>query len=253
MKLTIAHLYAEMMNIYGDRGNIMALVRRGQWRGIEVEVLGLGVGERVDKGSVDIIFVGGGQDKDQLVVCRDFQGAKGPSIIEAVEDGVVLLSICGGYQLLGHYFKTGSGEVLPGIGLFNGWTVAGPRRFIGNAVVECTFAGQRRTLVGFENHSGRTYLGEGTAPLGRVLFGYGNNGQDGGEGAQYKNAYGSYLHGPLLPKNPWFADHLILTALRRRCGPEVTLPPLDDALEMGAHQAVRERIRRLGRITTGVR
>jgi lipid II isoglutaminyl synthase (glutamine-hydrolysing) len=242
-----------MLNIYGDRGNIITLAQRAAWRGIDVEVINMGVGEPVDKDHVDIMFVGGGQDKEQLIVCDDFKGVKGKSIKEAVEDGVVLLSICGGYQLLGHFFKTGTGETLPGISLFDAWTVAGKRRFIGNVLVESNLGGQTRTLVGFENHSGRTFLGKETAPLGRAVVGFGNNGDDGTEGAVYKNAFGCYLHGSLLPKNPWFADHLILSALRRRYGDSVELEPLDDKLENMAHQSVIGHMKRLGRVRSGVK
>ena len=244
-----------MLNIYGDRGNIITLTRRCQWRGIDVEVINMGVGTPVDKEQVDIMFVGGGQDKEQLTVCEDFKGIKGTSIKEAVEDGIVLLSICGGYQLLGHFFKTGTGEVLQGISLFDAWTIAGNRRFIGNVLVESEVVGdgQPRTLVGFENHSGRTFLGSGVKPLGRVLVGFGNNGDDATEGAVYRNAYGCYLHGSLLPKNPWFADHLILTALRRRYGSHVELEPLDDTVENTAHESVIGHMKRLGTIRSGVR
>ncbi len=242
-----------MLNIYGDRGNIITLARRAEWRGIAVEVVNLGVGATVDADRFDILFVGGGQDKEQLIVCEDFKGSKGASLKQAVEEGVVLLSICGGYQLLGHFFKTGDGTVLPGISLFDAWTVAGNRRFIGNVLVESNVGGQPRTLVGFENHSGRTFLGPGVQPLGRTLVGFGNNGEDGTEGAVYKNAYGCYLHGALLPKNPWFADHLLLAALRRRYGSQVTLAPLDDTAEERAHQSVIAHMKQLGTIRSGVK
>ena len=242
-----------MLNIYGDRGNIITLLRRGRWRGIAVDVVNLGVGEPVDGDRFDILFVGGGQDKEQLIVCEDFKGSKGSSLKQAVEEGVVLLSICGGYQLLGHFFKTGDGTVLPGIGLFDAWTIAGNRRFIGNVLVESEVGGEKRTLVGFENHSGRTFLGTGVKPLGRTVVGFGNNGDDGTEGAVYKNAYGCYLHGSLLPKNPWFADHLLLSALRRRYGSQVELAPLDDEVEQRAHSSVIEHMKRLGTIRSGVR
>lgn len=252
IKLTICHLYADMLNIYGDRGNIITLARRASWRGIDVEIINQGPGGPIDKDKVDIVFVGGGQDKEQLIVCEDFKGEKGRSIKEAVEEGVVLLSICGGFQLLGHFFKTGTGETLPGISLFDAWTVAGKRRFIGNVLVESDITGETKTLVGFENHSGRTFLGKDTQPLGRTIIGFGNNGEDGKEGAVYKNAYGCYLHGSLLPKNPWFADHLILTALRRRYGNHVELEPLDDSAENLAHQSVIAHMKRLGRVRSGV-
>jgi lipid II isoglutaminyl synthase (glutamine-hydrolysing) len=241
-----------MLNIYGDRGNIISLVRRAEWRGIDVELINLGVGAPVDVDRTDILFVGGGQDKEQLTVCEDFKGNKGRSLKEAVDAGAVLLSICGGYQLLGHFFKTGTGETLPGISLFDAWTVAGKRRFIGNVLVESEVGGQKRTLVGFENHSGRTFLGAEAKALGRSLVGFGNNGDDGTEGAIYRNAYGCYLHGSLLPKNPWFADHLLLTALRRRYGDSTELAPLDDTVEEQAHQSVVAHMRRLGTIRSGV-
>jgi CobQ-like glutamine amidotransferase family enzyme len=164
-----------------------------------------------------------------------------------------VLSVCGGYQLLGKCFRTGSGEDLPGIGLFDAWTVAGERRCIGNIVLSCDWDPDRRTLVGFENHSGKTYLGPGCHPLGRVLHGFGNNGEDGSEGAVYKTAFGCYLHGSLLPKNPWFADHLLRLAIERRLGSQAELPPLDDRLENLAHDAVVARTRQLGRVRSGVR
>lgn len=254
MKLTIAYLYPTLMNLYGDRGNIIALSQRARWRGVAVEVRQFHLGDALDPACFDILFVGGGQDKEQALICEDLQKVKGRAVAAAVEDGAVLLAICGGYQLLGHYFKTGDGTVLPGVGVFDAYTVAGNRRCIGDIIAQCGFApGGPRTLVGFENHSGKTYLGERTRPLGKVLFGSGNNGEDGGEGAVYRNAYGAYLHGSLLPKNPWFADHLILTALRRRYGSAAELSPLDDSLEERAHEAIIQRIRNRGKLNTGVK
>lgn len=258
MKLSICHLYPDSMNIYGDRGNVIALAQRARWRGIEVEVRRVDVGERPDfLAEVDVFFFGGGQDKEQVAVSRDLQGDTGKALIETVEGGAALLAICGGYQLLGHYFKTGTGDLLPGISLFDAYTVAGTRRFIGDVVVECHILGDSgspaRTLVGFENHSGRTFLGPGCRPLGQVLVGCGNNGDDGSEGAVYRNAFGCYLHGSLLPKNPWLADHLVLAGLRRRYGDGVQLQPLDDSLEEMAHQAVIDRIRRRGRVNSAIR
>ncbi len=241
------------MNTYGDRGNIIVLRKRCLWRGIDCEVVNLGPGDEVDGQRFDLLFIGGGQDKEQRKISEDFQGPKGASLKQAVEDGVVLLSICGGYQLLGHYFKTGDGLLLKGLGLFDAFTLAGNKRFIGNALVECNLDGQTRTLVGFENHSGRTYLGPANQPLGRALVGFGNNGEDRSEGAVYRNAFGCYLHGSLLPKNPWFADHLLSLAIRRRYGDGVQLQALDDSLELKAHQAVIEHMRRLGHINTGVK
>jgi CobQ-like glutamine amidotransferase family enzyme len=237
MDLHIAFLYPDLMNIYGDRGNIIALQRRAEWRGIEVEVHTLSLGDDLDIKRDDFYFFGGGQDRQQITVSQDLQGRKGEQLKEAVEGGAVMFTVCGGYQLLGHYYQPQEGTDLPGIGLFDLHTVAGDRRFIGNTVVETDFVGQ---LVGFENHSGLTYLGSGCRPLGKSLVGYGNNGQDGFEGARYKTAYGCYLHGSLLPKNPHFADYLLTQALARRHGP-VRLPRLDDALEQGAHVNAVER------------
>ena len=251
MRLTLVHLYPDLMNVYGDRGNIIALQRRCAWRDIDLRVLVVGIGDRLDPRDCDLVFFGGGQDREQAVVSPDFVAEKGAAIREAVEDGAVALAVCGGYQLLGHTYTTVDGEELAGVGVFDVRSVPGSRRHIGNIVVGTELDGGPRTLVGFENHSGRTFLGPGCRPLGRVLTGSGNNGEDGSEGAIYRDAYGCYMHGSLLPKNPWFADHLIARALRRRYGPEVTLRPLDDALEERAHTAVVERARRLGAVRSG--
>ncbi len=252
MELRLAHLYPELMSTYGDRGNILTLVRRAGWRGIALQVDGLGLGDRLDPAAYDLYFFGGGQDREQGVVAADLVAHKGPALREATEAGAVMLAICGGYQLLGREFRTGSGEVLPGISVLDAWTVAGDRRNIGNAVVRCLWDPAGRTLVGFENHSGKTYLGPGCAPLGRVEVGAGNNGGDSTEGAVYRDVYACYLHGSLLPKNAWFADHLLRRALARRYGPDVALPSLDDGLEEAAHQAILDRVRRVGRAAVGV-
>jgi len=247
MRLCIAHLYPLQMNIYGDRGNILTLAQRCRWRGIEVEVDGIDVGRPVDLRSYDLAFFGGGQDSNQALVADDFIQVTGPALQEAVEDGLVVLAICGGYQLMGRDFRTHTGEELPGIGLFDAWTVGGKKRLIGNVVVEWNDApagAPARTLVGFENHSGRTYLGPGCRPLGKVLAGYGNNAEDSSEGAVYRNAHGCYLHGSLLPKNPHLADHLIQTALQRRYGTGAVLAPLDDQREWAAHRAMVRRLLR---------
>lgn len=249
MRLSIGHLYPLQMNIYGDRGNILTLVQRARWRGIEVRVDRIDVGERVDFRSYDLVFFGGGQDSNQALIADDFLHLKGPALKEAVEDGLVVLAICGGYQLMGRSFRTHTGAELPGIGLFDAWTVGGRKRLIGNIVVEWPDAPEGaplRTIVGFENHSGRTFLGPGCRPLGRVRIGYGNNAEDRTEGAVYRNAIGCYLHGSLLPKNPHLADHLLLAALRRRYGPEAALAPLDDRMEWNAHRAMLERLGVLG-------
>ena len=243
IKLRLAHLYPKLMNIYGDRGNILCLERRCRQRGIAFEVEELELGDKLKAKECDLIFVGGAQDREQRRVAADLAAGKGKALREAVGRGVVLLAVCGGYQLMGKFYRTAEGEELPGVGLFDLWTVhPGPaaRRFIGNVVVEW----QCGTLVGFENHGGRTYLGDGAQRLARVVTGYGNNGEDGGEGATYRDAYGTYLHGSLLPKNPRLADHLIEAALSRRYkGVELAL--IDDRLEETAHaEAVRLATRR---------
>ncbi len=251
MKLTICHLYPDLMNIYGDRGNIIALRRRAEWAGLEVALRRVAPGERADFAACDILFFGGGQDKEQAWVAQDLAEVQAPSLRAAVADGLVVLAVCGGYQLLGRYFRTGTGTVLPGIEVFDAWTLAGRRRSIGDAIVRSELGGRARTLVGFENHSGRTYLGEGAAPLGRVLVGGGNNAEDGLEGAVYRNAVGTYLHGSLLPKNPWLTDLLIRRAVERRYGASAGLGPVDDAVEMAAHEAVIARIRARGKVESG--
>lgn len=251
MRLVIGHLYPEWMSLYGDRGNVIALAQRARWHGLDVEVRAIGLGDALDP-ACDLFFVGGGQDREQLAICDDLVRHKGPVLRELVAEGRVILAVCGGYQLLGRYYRMGNGAELPGIGLLDAWTVAGDRRCIGDVVVECALSGQTRTLVGFENHSGKTYLGPAAQPLGKVLFGSGNNGEDGGEGALQGTAYGTYLHGSLLPKNPWLADHLILQTLQRRHPREISLSPLDDAVEERAHQAIIARIRRRGVLRTGV-
>jgi CobQ-like glutamine amidotransferase family enzyme len=255
-RLRLAHLYPEQMNIYGDRGNILTLTQRCAWRGINVDLLPVGVGAEVDWSAVDIAFFGGGQDSGQALIAADFVDRQGPALRAAVEQDLVLLSICGGYQLLGHTYVTHTGEQLPGVGVFDARTVGGVVRLIGNIVVETgdwasgTVAaspnpqclGPNHRLVGFENHSGRTYLGPGARPLGRVLAGHGNNGEDGSEGAIYRNAFGCYMHGSLLPKNPLLADHLIGLALRRRYGPAAELVALDDRLELAAQRTMIQRL-----------
>ena len=263
-RLRLAHLYPEQMNIYGDRGNILTLSQRCAWRGIAIELVPVGVGAEVDWPSIDIAFFGGGQDSGQALIADDFVRRQGPALRAAIDNNLVILAICGGYQLLGHYFLTHTGERLPGVGAMDVHTVGGNVRLIGNIVVDADLSplpvvssqlrmatnqgppttdhGSRTKLVGFENHSGRTYLGTWVRPLGRVLAGHGNNGEDGTEGAVYRNAFGCYMHGSLLPKNPQLADHLISLALRRRYGPEATLAPLDDRLEIVAQRTMVERL-----------
>ncbi len=226
--LTIVHLYPAEMNIYGDRGNVIALRRRLEWRDIDVEVREVGPGDELDPRQADILFGGGGQDAGQAVVAEDLRSRR-DALHEAADDGVVMLAICGTYQLFGRRFVTAGGEELEGIGLLGLETVAGEARLIGNVVVESPFG----RMVGFENHGGRTRLDRGQEPLGRVLKGHGNNGETGEEGAVTRNVFGTYLHGPVLPKNPAFADELIRRALARRHGTD-RLEALDDSLEEAA-------------------
>lgn len=229
------------MNIYGDRGNILALSRRAQWRGISVQADNVTIGDRIDPDFYDFYFFGGGQDKQQIAVSEDLQGQKGEAIKEAVERGAVVLSVCGGYQLLGSHYHPFEGADLPGIGLFDAHTEASSTRYIGNVLIDSSLP-EVGVIVAFENHSGLTFLGPGAKPLGKVVIGGGNNGKDGTEGAIYKHAYGCYLHGSLLPKNPRFADLLLSQALARRHGP-VELAPLDDRLEQIAHSSATQRAR----------
>jgi CobQ-like glutamine amidotransferase family enzyme len=241
LTLRIAHLYADEMNIYGDRGNMLTLEKRAKWRGIGVTVEAIGRGPAPDLSQIDLIFWGGGQDRDQELVFQDAAKHKVAAIRQAIDAGAVVLAVCGGYQLLGEYYVTADGKQLPGLGLVDLHTVPGARRNIGNIVIETSDLGlEPKTLVGFENHSGKTYLGAGLEPLGRVLHGAGNNGEDGHEGVASGNIFGTYLHGSLLPKNPHFADLLLLRALRRRGLSR--LEPLDDVVEMSAHRGVRERV-----------
>lgn len=231
MKLVIGYLYQDLMNIYGDTGNIIALKKRAEWRGIDVEVKNISVGDKLEKGECDIFFFGGGQDQQQELVARDLQ-KKAKILKSEIERGVPLLSICGGYQLLGEYYRPHKGSKLPGISLFPTYTVAGNKRMIGNIVIESMFG----KLVGFENHSGKTYLKRGSTPLGMVVKGFGDNGEDKSEGCIYKNAIGCYMHGSLLPKNPKLTDWLIKKALEVKYQKEIDLEPLDDSLESQAHQ-----------------
>ncbi|MGB9662121.1 MAG: type 1 glutamine amidotransferase [Moorellaceae bacterium] len=244
MKLRIAHLYPELLNLYGDRGNILVLRRRAEWRGIQVEITCLSLGDRVDPRAYDLFFLGGGPDQEQGVAGEDLLH-KGPYLKEAVQEGAALLAICGGYQLLGRYYRTSAGEVLPGVGLFPVYTEAGKIRLKGNIAIRVESLPDSRPVIGFENHAGRTFLEdqEYSRPLGRIIFGRGNNGMDGTEGCIYCKAIGSYLHGPLLAKNPHLADYILTLALEKRYG-QVELSPLDDGLEWQANREVFRRFRR---------
>lgn len=230
--LRVCALYPTLMNIYADRGNLLMLERRCQWRGIGFELSGAGIGQALDPDAADLYYMGGGQDRDQMLCATDLYEHKRLALGAAAERGAVLLGVCGGYQLLGHSYELGD-QTLPGVGLLDASTVRsdGPR-LIGNVAIEVELPGVgRRTLAGFENHGGRTHLGPDAEPLGRVLKGHGNNGRDGHEGVRSGSVIGTYLHGPLLPKNAWFADWLITTAL----GLAEPLAELDDRLEQLAH------------------
>jgi len=247
MKLTVGHLYPDYLNIYADRGNIAVLVRRAAWRGLELEVVPIGLGEPLRAGEHDLLYLGGGQDREQGLIAPDI-AAKGPALAEAVAGGAAVLAVCGGYQLLGRFYRDRYGSELPGAGLLPVHTVAGERRMIGDVLLECELVpGERRTLAGFENHAGRTILDPGTEPLGRVVSGFGNDGASGLEGARAGRVVGTYLHGPLLPRNPWFADWLLTQAVAHRTGGEpAPFEPLDDGLEAEAHAVSAARAKARG-------
>ncbi len=232
--LRICSLYPDVMNIYADRGNLLVLERRAAWRDIEVQVTPAGFGDRIDPDAHDLFYLGGGQDRDQALCARDLVETKRDALAAAADRGALVLGICGGFQLLGHVYELGDEEI-PGLGLVDLRTVrSDDDRLIGNVAIEVDLDGDGpRTLAGFENHGGRTYLGAGERPLGRVLRGHGNDGRSGQEGVRRDGVIGTYLHGPLLPKNTWFADWLIARATG------LTLPPLDDRMEAAAHASAR--------------
>ena len=231
LKISIAHLYPELLNLYGDRGNVITLIKRCEWRGIKVEFEEIKAGDKIKEH--DIYFIGGGQDKQQIEASKELYSQK-ENLTEQRDKGTVFLGICGGYQLMGHYYQPFDAERLNGISLLDAYTVAGRKRFIGNVTARIDFL-TPQTLVGFENHSGLTYLCDETKPLATISTGNGNNGRDKTEGARYKNVFGTYLHGSLLPKNPHFADYLITLALETRYCEPVNLQPLDDDLELKTH------------------
>jgi lipid II isoglutaminyl synthase (glutamine-hydrolysing) len=231
--LRVCVLYPELMNIYADRGNIAVLRARCEWRGLGFELASASLGEPLDAGAHDLLYIGGGQDRDQVAVAHDMVETKRDALHAARDRGAVVLAVCGGYQLLGHSYQLGE-EQLPGVGLVDLRTVREPGpRLIGNCAIETDFGDGPRTIAGFENHGGRTYLGPDEQPLGRVLAGHGNNGRDGFEGVHSANVIGTYLHGPLLPKNVWLADRLIELALG------IELEPLGDRAEDAAHASAR--------------
>ena len=242
--LRICHLYPDLLNLYGDRGNIIVLTSRARRRGIEVGVVEAGLGDPIEPDGADLYFIGGGEDRQQRIASEDLRRTKRAPLAAAAASGAVVLAVCGGYQLAGRFYRPAEGGDLPGLGLLDVWTEhagAAAPRLIGNLVIQPD--GDAPPMIGFENHGGRTHLGPGARPLGRVVSGFGNNGRDGWEGAVAGHVYGTYLHGPLLPKNPAFADRLILEALART-RPDVTLAPLDDALEARARAAVLARMGR---------
>jgi lipid II isoglutaminyl synthase (glutamine-hydrolysing) len=244
VRIRVGHLYPDYLNIYADRGNIAVLSRRAALRGHELEVAAIGLGDDVRPEAHDLLYIGGGQDREQTLIAPDL-AAKGGAIREAVTGGTVLLAVCGGYQLLGRGYWGRDGLFMPGASLFGHETTAGSTRMIGDVLLECELApGRRRTLAGFENHAGRTRLDPGTVPLGRVVHGFGNDGESGFEGCRLGTAIGTYLHGPLLPRNPWLADWLLSHALAHAHGGEPPeLEQLPDELEAAAHRVAAERAR----------
>jgi CobQ-like glutamine amidotransferase family enzyme len=244
--IRVAHLYPEYLNIYADRGNIAVLSSRARWRGIELEVEAVSLGDELRPGEHDLLYIGGGQDREQSLIAPDL-ATRGAAIRAAVEDGAAVLAVCGGYQLLGRFYRGRDGDELPGAGLFPLETVAGGRRMIGDCLLECELEpGVRQTLAGFENHAGVTRLDDDAVPLGRVVAGFGNDGESGFEGVRVGNAIGTYLHGPLLPRNAWLADWILARALEHRTGEPQELDPLADDLEASAHTVAAARARSRG-------
>ncbi|MET0937985.1 MAG: glutamine amidotransferase [Gaiellaceae bacterium] len=245
MRIVLAHLYPEYLNIYADRGNLAVLTGRAQRRGIDLDVREIGLGDATPA-DADLFYIGGGQDREQALIAPDLAG-RGTALSEAVAGSAVLLAVCGGYQLLGRYYRDRSGSEQPGAGVLPLHTVAGDVRLIGDVLIECELdPGERWTVVGFENHAGRTILDEGALPLGRVVAGFGNDGRSGYEGCRLANAIGTYLHGPLLPRNPRLADWLLARAVEHRTRELPVFEPLRDELEREAHGVASARARARG-------
>ena len=242
MELNICHLYPDILNLYGDRGNIITMKRRLEDRGIKVNIDECSIGQPLNADKYDIFFIGGGQDFEQEVLLRDLSSGKAQDIRTAVEEEKTFLAICGGYQMLGEYYKTWDGVQLDFIGAIGVHTICAKERMIGNYMFRTTPESGDTVVVGFENHSGKTYLSEQVAPLGMMLSGNGNNGEDKTEGARYKNVFGTYSHGSLLPKNPVLCDFILQTALNHRYDGAEPLAPLDDTLELNAHRYMQERL-----------
>jgi CobQ-like glutamine amidotransferase family enzyme len=236
LKITIGHLYPELLNLYGDRGNIICLSKRLQWRGIDVQVKEFGLNDDIDFSALDIVFLGGGSDREQYLVCSKLKEIKTDFKEYVKQDGVVI-AVCGGFQLLGHYYKL-SNDMVEGLSVLDIYTEREKSRLIGNVVIKTDFLD--RPVVGFENHAGRTYILQ-HKPLGTVVYGNGNNAADKKEGVIYKNVIGTYLHGPLLPKNPHLCDYIIKKALERRSGGPVELKELDDTAEIAANEYIVNR------------
>jgi CobQ-like glutamine amidotransferase family enzyme len=247
VKVRVGHLYPDYLNIYADRGNIAVLARRAALRGHELHVRAIGVGDALDPADHDLLYIGGGQDREQAFIAPDL-AAKSDAVEAAHAHGVAMLAVCGGYQLLGRGYRGRDGSFMPGAGLFPHETVAGDTRMIGDVLLECELErGVRQPLAGFENHAGRTLLDPGAEPLGRVVAGFGNDGTSGFEGCRIGNAIGTYLHGPLLPRNPWLADWLLVRALDHAgAGASPTLSELPDELEREAFRVAAERARKRG-------
>ena len=237
-KLKLCHLYPDLLNLYGDRGNILALMRRASLRGIDLTVDAITLGEKFDPLHYDMVFLGGGQDAEQNILRKDFVTEKGNAVKEAVAADKVFLCICGGYQMMGLYYEEHDGVKIDCLGALNLWTVGKKNRFIQDTVYSCDFLPGDGLLLGFENHSGRTYLGEGVKPLAKVLSGDGNNGEDGFEGAVYRNVYCTYSHGSFLPKNPAMTDYLLRKAVEVQTGAPFALPELDTDIEDFARKAL---------------
>jgi CobQ-like glutamine amidotransferase family enzyme len=246
MRIVVGHLYPDYLNIYADRGNMAVLAWRAARRGHDLEVRSVGLGDPLSPGEHDLLYIGGGQDREQAFIAPDF-AARADAVRAALGGGTALLAVCGGYQLLGRFYRDQAGVEQPGAGIFPLETVAGDPRMIGDVLLECELEpGVKRTLAGFENHAGRTHLDQGAEALGRVVHGFGNDGRSGFEGCRLGRAVGTYLHGPLLPRNPWFADWVLSQALAHRLGEPPALDPLPDDLERRAHEVAAERARQRG-------